>query len=366
MFDDVEGTFNESFNDDVINLRFKCSKRKGESTNGELSKLLSILKVSEDSYLWDVKFAIWNVLGIEKKPIKITNERASILNRSFNNAADIPILRSKEGGVLLSKLGLSFSSTKKELELKLIDFITNTLATQDRENLPQGNKPANKQSTEVIQDSRDQEIIMSWIDYVVQAMENLGGESDYSDLYDEVEKLKKGDLTPSWKATVRNTVESYSSDSDNWSPTRADLFFSVNGKGRGRWALRDYKSKINPIAIDHEAPDKQDYTVSRFIRDSKLARTVKEKNDYKCQICDFTFLLPNGKPYAETHHLKPLGGEHVGPDIEGNMICLCPNHHAMLDYCTFSLNIERIISSSAHNIAVEFLEYSNQLVANNS
>ncbi|MFL1022929.1 HNH endonuclease [Vibrio parahaemolyticus] len=208
---------------------------------------------------------------------------------------------------------------------------------------------------------------MRWIDYVVQAMENLGGEAAYSDLYAEIEALKGGNLTKSWKATVRNTVESYSSDSDNWTPSRDDLFYSVDGKGSGRWALRNFEaSQVSEPPVDYDGADKQDYTVSRFIRDSKLSRQVKTKNNFKCQICGFTFRLPNGKPYAEAHHLKPLSKEHNGPDIEGDLICVCPNHHAMLDYCSLKLDVSFIVKNSKHEITKEFIDYSNALVEQHS
>jgi hypothetical protein len=208
---------------------------------------------------------------------------------------------------------------------------------------------------------------MQWIDYVVQAMENLGGEAAYSELYAEIGHLKGGNLTKSWKATVRNTVECYSSDSDNWTSSRKDLFYSVGGKGSGRWALRDFKpNEVSEEPVDYDGAEKQDYTVSRYIRDSKLSRLVKKKNNHKCQICDFTFLLPNGKPYAEAHHLQPLGKEHNGPDIEGNLICLCPNHHAMLDYCTLQLDVDTIVKNSQHNIMKNFIDYSNALVERHS
>ncbi|MGA2870070.1 MAG: HNH endonuclease, partial [Verrucomicrobiota bacterium] len=36
--------------------------------------------------------------------------------------------------------------------------------------------------------------------------------------------------------------------------------------------------------------------------------------------------------YIEVHHVRPLGGEHAGTDIQANMLVLCPNHHAMFDY----------------------------------
>ena len=162
MFNEVEGTRNESFDDDVINLRIKCSKRENEPTNDQLKSLLSILEVSEESYLWDVKVGIWNALGIKNEPIKLKNERQSILNRSFNNAADIPILRNKEGELLLTTLGLPFNSTKRELELKIIDHIKKAPSSNHDKALPKGNNKPDKTTVEVIQYSRDKEVI-AWV-----------------------------------------------------------------------------------------------------------------------------------------------------------------------------------------------------------
>jgi len=77
-----------------------------------------------------------------------------------------------------------------------------------------------------------------WIDDIVLAMENLGGQASYEQLYEEVKRTRRSALPKTWKAIVRNQVESYSSDSDNYVPSRQDLFYSVYGKGSGVWALR--------------------------------------------------------------------------------------------------------------------------------
>lgn len=77
---------------------------------------------------------------------------------------------------------------------------------------------------------------MTWVDYIIKAFRNLGGEAGYDDLYAELGRLKGRLLTKTQQATVRKEIERKSSDSDNYDKTE-DLFYSC-GKGSGRWGLR--------------------------------------------------------------------------------------------------------------------------------
>jgi hypothetical protein len=55
----------------------------------------------------------------------------------------------------------------------------------------------------------------SWVQDIVSALENLGGTAHYGDLYEEVSKIRGGELPRSWQAIIRQSVESHSSDSRN-------------------------------------------------------------------------------------------------------------------------------------------------------
>jgi predicted restriction endonuclease len=83
-------------------------------------------------------------------------------------------------------------------------------------------------------------------------------------------------------------------------------------------------------------------------------------------------MLVGGGRYAETHHIRPLGRNHKGIDKETNMIVLCPNHHAMMDFGAIAIHPDQltIISPESsypqhpdplqlvqHPIGKEFLEY---------
>ncbi|MBQ1094416.1 HNH endonuclease [Streptomyces sp. B93] len=71
--------------------------------------------------------------------------------------------------------------------------------------------------------------------------------------------------------------------------------------------------------------------VQRMVRDSALIRRIKKLYDHECQICGLRLVDPDGKPYSEGAHIKPLGKPHYGPDVEPNVLCLCPNCHVLLD-----------------------------------
>jgi predicted restriction endonuclease len=57
---------------------------------------------------------------------------------------------------------------------------------------------------------------------------------------------------------------------------------------------------------------------------------MKRRYRDTCQVCRERLHLANCT-YAESHHIKPLGSPHNGPDVEGNILVVCPNHHVMLD-----------------------------------
>jgi hypothetical protein len=107
-----------------------------------------------------------------------------------------------------------------------------------------------------------------------------------------------------------------------------------------------HSNSNSPVANDIEVPaERIESFVSRIVRDTAATIALKFKYDFKCQICDIT--LPYGKDqqYIEVHHLRPLGHPHDGPDVESNMLVLCPNHHTLFDF-----GVPRFISDSSLEI----------------
>ena len=49
-------------------------------------------------------------------------------------------------------------------------------------------------------------------------------------------------------------------------------------------------------------------------------------------------MLGHDSPIAIGAHIKDLGRPHNGPDTEENVLCLCPNHHALFDRYGFYID----------------------------
>ena len=76
-----------------------------------------------------------------------------------------------------------------------------------------------------------------------------------------------------------------------------------------------------------------------------MVETLKSLYGFACQVCGLE-LEPTIGSFYVVHHVQPLGGGHNGLDTCGNMLVLCPNHHAMFDF-----GIPRFVSSERIEIA---------------
>jgi predicted HNH restriction endonuclease len=212
----------------------------------------------------------------------------------------------------------------------------------------------------------------TWLDDIVKAIEIRGGVASLSEIYEEL-KLIRPNLARTrpeegyWQATVRRTIESHSSDSQNFEGSRArnDIFYSVEGIGRGIWGLRE-ETRYTPNAFDLEHPEPTTRTrveTYRVLRDTALARRLKELHQDSCQICGVQLQLSD-RTYSEAHHIKPLGKPHNGPDVAENILVLCPNDHALLDYGAMKIDLTQLQQNPTHQVAPQYVSYHNTVIAN--
>lgn len=78
---------------------------------------------------------------------------------------------------------------------------------------------------------------------------------------------------------------------------------------------------------------------TKIEKDVKVIHSIDPKDflhdqyDGHCQICNIRLDLgQNKKPYFETLHLVETRGMYGWTDMEFNVLCLCPNCHALLKH----------------------------------
>jgi putative restriction endonuclease len=124
-----------------------------------------------------------------------------------------------------------------------------------------------------------------------------------------------------------------------------------------RYRLRKVPQEATPDQTVAETPaaysvvERRETTISRIVRDTAQARRIKALYRYACQVCDLRLEGLAG-PYAEAAHIRPLGRPHNGPDTADNILCLCPNHHVLLDFGGLHVNEDFSIVGEAGRLTL--------------
>lgn len=150
---------------------------------------------------------------------------------------------------------------------------------------------------------------------------------------------------------------------------RVDRYWQETGRsGFKVWRFRLERESNNLSGDDRtgrgKKPRRTEQNTVRIVRDTALGREVKAIYDYRCQVCNLRLEGPAG-PYAEAAHIRPLGRPHDGPDEISNVLCLCPNHHVLLDIGALTINDDFTINESTdrlsvdptHRISTKYLRY---------
>lgn len=207
----------------------------------------------------------------------------------------------------------------------------------------------------------------AWKEDIVKALEELGGIASYPEIYNKVQQIRQIGIV-NWQATIRGRIEDLSSDSERFK-NGEDLFYSVEGLGKGVWGLRarlretprpsDIEIQLDEPAAGGTAAQYVPTTIYRILRDTIIARKIKILYNHKCQICGNSIQLSDQSFYSEAHHIIPLGRPHFGPDQLDNIIVLCPNHHVLCDYGVIPLIRSNLMMKDGHVISDDSLNYHN-------
>lgn len=107
----------------------------------------------------------------------------------------------------------------------------------------------------------------------------------------------------------------------------------------------------HPMPKGTTSPGRSTGTTSRIVRDHEVERSVKKLYANHCQVCGETVETVAG-PYAEGCHIRPLGRPHDGPDVVGNLLCLCPNHHKAFDGLGFTVEDDGTLVGIAGKLTI--------------
>lgn len=185
-----------------------------------------------------------------------------------------------------------------------------------------------------------------WLTEIVSAMEDLGGDASYLDLNKKIEERGKINLEKrkDWKAQVRGTIERFSSDSETYGG-KQDIFFSVEGIGKGHWGLRNFQPTIENVNLTE---DDIGYLEGKQVlrkhicreRNPKVIAEAKKRfkaqNNGKlfCEACGFSFTDSYGDlgdDFIEGHHKIPVKDIPDGARTKAeDIIMLCSNCHRMI------------------------------------
>ena len=205
------------------------------------------------------------------------------------------------------------------------------------------------------------EIHNTWCGDVKLALKNLGGSAALKDIYTEVFKIRDGEVNTTYTRTIQRELEENSKDSQAFKKGNMNIFYSVNGIGKGVWGLVGEHigiSKHNEIMIEEmkNLIDQDDISTGyekkviihrtgelQIIKTNpKLINQIKKDKNFTCEACGFNYEKIYGnysdkKNYIEAHHIEPKSIVKKKTDINKKLkrsakdfAILCANCHRMI------------------------------------
>lgn len=113
---EYKGKENSEYKDLEVRILIKDSAKNADSpATGKLRKVLDKLGLDDSATYWDLKCNVWELLDMPD-PVRLSNERKTIFERSIDNSAEIKILLKREGTILINKLRLPEDPDKDDLD----------------------------------------------------------------------------------------------------------------------------------------------------------------------------------------------------------------------------------------------------------
>jgi hypothetical protein len=204
-----------------------------------------------------------------------------------------------------------------------------------------------------------------WVDYIKEGFEQLPDRRGHlRDIYKAVESVREKDTGLSddwkdtkWKGTIRNTIQTYSSDArqyNKYKNVHADLFYSL-GLRSGFWGLRESQRENAATAEDELADDIRDIEQNAKLSSTEKDALIKARRGqgkFRVDLevrwkgrCAVTGCVQS--EVLRASHIKPWRQSDNGERLSHhNGILLCANLDALFDkhLISFQDNGEMIVS----------------------
>jgi hypothetical protein len=208
------------------------------------------------------------------------------------------------------------------------------------------------------------------LEELVEAFGALGGEADWGDIRNQIAVARQHSIKP-YKTKVSyegSLLQLLYQRCDGFRKYKGDAKFEKVGDSRYRLLDFDVQSRVSREAKPPELGNLEDVVRrsrerNEFKRNPKLVVRIKTMYGSQCQLCGTTLLLPSGEIYAEAHHVCGLGDR--GPDDLSNMLCVCPNCHALLDLKAIQIERATLKVIAGHALGQKFLDHHNALFQKN-
>lgn len=197
---------------------------------------------------------------------------------------------------------------------------------------------------------------MTYKEAIVKALKRLNGHAYLSEILDMVEEIYDQPLGKTWRETCKTQLYYSSSDSKAYTG-KDDLFYAIDGIGKGRWGLREFL-RVQEVELTQEDDE---FSEGKILlkkhlqreRNVKLIETAKKRFIEKhghlyCEVCGFDFeevYGELGKKFIEAHHIKPVSQmtENEKTNID-DIVMVCSNCHSMIHRKKPWLAIDKIKS----------------------
>jgi hypothetical protein len=110
----------------------------------------------------------------------------------------------------------------------------------------------------------------------------------------------------------------------------------------------------------HAPPTRKEVLLQQMQRDRAVVWKLKELYDNVCMMCGKIIVLPDGRRFSEAHHIRPLGHFDDVDDTMENLLCVCPNCHAELDYGCRPIDLDSFAVPLLHSVSPANIDYHNR------